>query len=766
MNLKLLRREQQSAVADIAVRIGKSGGNSSTEERSIDVVLATEEPVPVVDLQRMAIVPEILLMDGMEFGKQIPIVDSHDRTSVRNVLGSIRNLRIEDSQLVGRAFFGQKEAAREVFQDIADGHTTDFSVTAMRKDKEFVERGETRVFDGRTIQGPARVVTRSRAIDGSVVAVGADPNAKVIPSSIMRESLDPASLLEEKTVEKLIELCRAQGMPEDVEGAAVFDWLERSLNDNPAPDNLTELITAVSEAKRSLKAADPSPAPTEPEDPDNSADVTRRALAIVNLCDENNIDAAQRNKWAESDLTVDQVARKILEGRSEADDPAGLGRVEFVESELDKVSRGMSDALILRIAKASGVDPHKGLKRARGEHTTVAGSNSQEFAGGHIDHVAVERNEHLIQQLTKPSEFARDFRYASLFDMARTMGEARGLNLRGLPNTEVVRRVIGLPDLTTRASDGAAFNTTGGFANLMLDATNKTLLAAFDEVAVTYPMWVRQAPSASDFKQLNRIRFGELPDPEVVHENAEYPDKTAGDERESYRVEKYGELFSISMEAIINDDLNAISRIPQMQGNAMRRKINKVCYGILTANAALDSDSIALFHASSHNANLDTVALATAALNTGYTVMMTQAGVEAGTILNITPRFLIVPAALAATAMTIIGSVGDPSNVAASTEDASRPNFSSATVNLYGPQGMRPLTLVVEGQLDGTSTTGWYLAASSSQIDTVELTFLEGEESPVLSREEAFTTDGVKFKIRQTFASKAIDYRGLYQGNT
>ena len=153
-----------------------------------------------------------------------------------------------------------------------------------------------------------------------------------------------------------------------------------------------------------------------------------------------------------------------------------------------------------------------------------------------------------------------------------------------------------------------------------------------------------------------------------------------------------------------------------------------------------------MFHATSHGANLDSTALAAGApLDTGFAVMRTQSG------LDIIPRYLIVPSALEATALQIANQ-----NIVATTV---------ANTNLYGPGGPRPLTVVSDGQLDGNSTTAWWLAAGQAQVDTVEVVFLQGEESPVLSREEGFSTDTLKYKIRQSFVVFAVDFRGLYQGN-
>ncbi len=246
--------------------------------------------------------------------------------------------------------------------------------------------------------------------------------------------------------------------------------------------------------------------------------------------------------------------------------------------------------------------------------------------------------------------------------------------------------------------------------------------------------------------------FGEVGLPEEVPENGEYPEMTASDGRESYRVAKHGGIFSITLEQMVNDDIDAMTRIPQMQGNAMRRKINRDCYSVLTDNNNL-ADGIALFHATSHGANLDATALAEGALDTGFQVMMTQAGLDSTAILNIAPRFLIVPAALSATAYRLTGGGVVPETV--------------GNIPLYGPGGPRSLEVVVDGQLDSLgSATNWWLAADNNTVDTVEITFLEGEETPVLDREDGFSTDTIKYKIRQSYGIKPIDFRGLYQGNS
>jgi len=363
----------------------------------------------------------------------------------------------------------------------------------------------------------------------------------------------------------------------------------------------------------------------------------------------------------------------------------------------------------------------------------------------------------------KPPE-SDEFANTSLRHIASMFVERMGVkNVHNIPAPDVARIAMGhRPTMQRYRVERAesAFHSTGSFANLMLDAANKTLLAGYEEAPYTWDQWARQAQSVDDFKPINRIRLSEMANPEAVPEGMDYPETRMSDAKESYKIEKYGNIFSVTWETVVNDDLDALSRIPAAQGAACRRKQNAAVYGVLTANATM-ADTGALFNATAQataggHDNLDGSGAAPSVteLNAGYLRMMTKKGIRSDVILNIIPEFLIVPASLAATAMEVLGSIARP-------EVGGSAAGNSNTHNIYGPQGSRQLKLIVEPTLDGNSTKAWYLAASNSQVDTVELAFLSGEESPVLESEWGFDNDVYRYKVRQTFGVAAIDFRGL-----
>lgn len=699
---------------DMSYRIARFDGDIRAEDRSIPIVLASEAPVPTFDFARKDVVDEVLNLDGMSLPQQVPLLDSHNRETVRGVLGSIRDLERKTingvKSIVGRAYFAADADSQRAFQNYADGHTTDFSVGARRQAVKYF--------------GNRRDVTRSRLLEGSAVVIGADSNAKSFDALALRAYSDPQSLKEEMMQKEIRDKLIARGMPAELDDNAALEWMDKNLDRKADPPK-----------EEKPKVDEKPPVDVDAITRKAQADETARITGIDEICRSHKVPNKDRDEWIKSGKTLADVSSEVLKRLATPGESVGAFRIDAGESAIEKFGAAACDSLALRSLASAKLNPKATAERAR--------------QAGDLD--AVQRCEELSRTIEKPAPGTSELRHISMFDIARRFVEASGRDTMYMPKPEVVREAFRL-GLIQR--DGPAYNTTGSFTNVMLNATNKTLLAAYDEAPSTYQIWARRAPSAPDYRDLNRIRFGELPDPEVVPENAAYPEKTTSDSKESYSVDKYGELFSISLEAVVNDDLNAISRIPAMQGAAMRRKINKVVYAILTANAAL-SDGVALFHATSHGANLDATTLdGIEDLSVGYAVMALQTGLSSGTVLGIRPRFLIVGETLAPMAYKLTASMADPSS-----------SGNSGIANMYGPAGPRRLEVVTEGQLDSTSTTAWWLAADPSQVDTVEYTFLQGEESPVLSREEGFTIDAIRYKIRQAFAAKAIDYRGLYQGN-
>ena len=73
------------------------------------------------------------------------------------------------------------------------------------------------------------------------------------------------------------------------------------------------------------------------------------------------------------------------------------------------------------------------------------------------------------------------------------------------------------------------------------------------------------------------------------------------------------------------------------------------------------------------------------------------------------------------------------------------------------------LKLIVDPELDVYSEDAWYLAASPYDCDTIEVTYLNGSETPTLESNIPFDNLGMKWRIYMDYGVTAIDYRGLYK---
>ncbi|MCX8999142.1 Mu-like prophage major head subunit gpT family protein [Rhizobiaceae bacterium BDR2-2] len=324
---------------------------------------------------------------------------------------------------------------------------------------------------------------------------------------------------------------------------------------------------------------------------------------------------------------------------------------------------------------------------------------------------------------------ARQYRGMTLLELAReSLGNA-GVNTRGLSRDEVATR---------------ALHSTSDFPEILAAVTNKTLRQAYEAYPRTFMLFCRQV-LATDFKAMHRVQLGEAPQLLEVGESGEFKRGTLGESKESYKVKTYGRVVAITRQVLINDDLDAFTRIPAMYGNSIAQLESDVVWGIVTSNPAM-ADGTALFHANHRNLAGTGAALDVTSVGAARAAMAKQTGLDKKTVLNIRPAFLIVPAALELKAERLVAQ-----------------NLVPAQSGNVVPQSIRTLAPISEPRLDAASETAWYLAASPNQIDTIEYAYLEGQQGAYIETRNGFDVDGVEIKCRLDFGAKAIDWRGLYK---
>ncbi len=424
-----------------------------------------------------------------------------------------------------------------------------------------------------------------------------------------------------------------------------------------------------------------------------------------------------------SEMSYSAVVKKINERVVAKTKPAGAARIETVVAERDKFNAAARDAILDRVY--GGDMPEQIFNFRTGEMVDY----QPQGRGNHQLGSMIRLAEHCLIQCGIPAQ-----------------------QVAQLAPNQVARLVCGSDPGSMgifAASDGPSYNVTGTFSNILLDAANVMLRRSYMEANTTFQVWAKKGAGIADFKDVHKVIAGETNDPKMVPEDGEFEETTHTDGKEKYALDVWGDIFSISWQAIVNDQLSAFTEVPMKQGRAMRRKQNKLVYQVLKDNAALQNDGIALFHSSHSNLTTGAGAPAVATLNTLYKKMSEQTGLNAQAVLNVEPSYLLACPALRGTVLELLGSTANPAS-----------SGNSGITNIW-QNGLTPVIDAQLGAAAGGSDVAWYVAADPMDVDTVEYAYLQGMETPVLERMEAFTSLAIKFRQYIAFAVKALDFRGL-----
>lgn len=532
---------------------------------------------------------------------------------------------------------------------------------------------------------PVRTATDWEVYEASMVSVPADAGAKVRDGQLA-DSND-------------CEIVPAAPAAASTPAEPAIE--ERSMDPNQPPASVV--------ADMSLTPAAPPAPPPAPTEADQARAAERaRTQGITRACRAARIPQALMDEMIDQGVSLVDASNRVFEEMAkrggEHVETRVTGRVEVTGDDPSIVVRdGIVEALCHRAHPQTEVTE-------RGQKRTVG------FA---------------------LSEKGRPFMGLDLVRIAERLLIARGVQAARLTREEIASMAL---------RSGGGMHTTSDFPLILADVAGKTLRAGYEEAPQTFGPITRRVQVA-DFKDVKRTQLGEAPQLAAVNSHGEITSGTISEGREVYAVSTYGKIFSITRKAIVNDDLDAFSRVPMMMGRQARNKESDLVWAQITSNPTM-GDTVALFH--STHANLDSVGaqISIASIGAGRTAMRKQTGVDGVTKLNIIPRFLIVPASLETIADQFVSQ-----------------NLNAAQASNVNPFAGR-LQVIAEPRLDDSSSLTWYLAASIAEFgDILELATLAGTAGPRLESEMGFEIEGVKFKVTYDLGAKVIDHRPLYRNN-
>ena len=273
---------------------------------------------------------------------------------------------------------------------------------------------------------------------------------------------------------------------------------------------------------------------------------------------------------------------------------------------------------------------------------------------------------------------------------------------------------------------------------IMADSVNRTLRMAYEAAPSGVRSLARQT-TARDFRMKHRIQLSAAPTLLPVGKSGEFRSGAISDQEETYRLSTFGRIISLSRQAFVNDDLGALNDLTRRMGLAAAAFENQTLVDLVQSNPVL-SDTHPVFHAAHSNLAATGAVISETTLSAARLAMRKQVEMT-GVLINVVPKFLLVPANLETLAQKTITSIQ-----ATKTDDVNVMDF---------------LSILVEPRL--TSTTAWYLAADPATIDGLEYSYLEGETGPQLASEVGFEVDGVSFKIRLDFGGGWVEPRGWFK---
>ena len=673
-------------------RMAELAPNSAdTDARTVEVIWSAGARVRRSTLfgepydEELSLDPEHVRLDRLNAGA--PFLKVHEVDTLDAVIGSVvpGSARIENGRGIAQVRISERADVEPIWRDIQAGHIRAVSIGYQ------VHRFEvTKPEAGRELW---------RAVDWtpfevSAVPVGADPAAGFRARSqlhdcvLHRRDVQPTTTgaipMSDKTETSAAD-AETRTIPQPTDPVATVDTAM------PEPKTpATERQTAAVETRSQPKPQKPDITPA----PDPEAAATRAR-------------EAERDRVS----TIYDLAGRLNLERSFAEDLVKRG------TDIDEARRLILDQVA-----------------AKSEETRTFSQVSIPLGGRDEEITRREAVANALLHRYSPTLFeledaARQYRGMTLLELAReSLGNA-GVNTRGLSRDEVATR---------------ALHSTSDFPEILSAVTNKTLRQAYEAYPRTFMLFCRQV-LATDFKAMHRVQLGEAPQLLEVGESGEFKRGTLGESKESYKVKTYGRVVAITRQTLINDDLDAFTRIPAMYGNSIAQLESDVVWGIITANPAM-ADGNALFHATHKNLAGTGAALDVTTVGAARAAMARQTGLDKKTVLNVRPAYLIVPAALELKAEQLVAQ-----------------NLVPAATASVVPQSIRTLTPISEPRLDAASATAWYLAASPNQIDTIEYAYLEGQQGAYIETRNGFDVDGVEIKCRLDFGAKAIDWRGLYK---
>jgi hypothetical protein len=646
--------------------------------------------------------PAILDLAGLSVVEPIPVLMDH---SPSQIVGQSTQVAIKKSALmIDGMITGSLEddgPSRDIMTHARNGFVWKASpgISVMRVEE--IEGGASADVNGKKVPGPLYVVREGMLDEISFLAMPADRTTRV----------DIAA--------------RAAG---DVDMEFVA-WL-KGLGFDSA-DDLSEVqrtqLTAKFEAEEIVEG--------EPEKPKGKAKGKRAAKSSPATRESVEDPLAEARAKLERRDAIKALMRQFVEDYPDAIDAIEEHGNEALGDE-SWTPRDFENLLLRECTRSLRLD-----NRPRASASAIIPANEIEVGMCRAMGMSHESLEKGFDAKTLECSEKR-FRYGlSLSDALQLFAKFHGYDGNVKTNTQEVLAAALPPPHAKMASGPSTYDVSGIIGNVLnrqvVDYFSSVDMDAMERIAADRP--TRDFRQVESYAVTSDFQFAQVnPGGELTH-------GTFGEQQYTNQALTYGRMVTIDRQTLINDDLGALNDIARLLGRGGALALLNRFWTVFINNSTFFTAARGNFDDGADSAlDLDGLTSAKVLFN-----LLTDPN---GKPMNVTPRVLLVPPELEATAKAILNSI-----LVVTGEDTTlgNANIHSGTLDLAMARELS------NSSYTGYSTTKWYILANPGDVPVIQRVFLNGVSRPTIENAQAdFNILGISMRGYFDFGVALQEYRG------
>lgn len=479
---------------------------------------------------------------------RLPVYATHELT-LDNLLGQTDSLQNTGGKITAAGVITARRETSPVYARMQDHAENSFqwqcSIGASVQKFEFIEAGRECLVNGQTVAGPVYVARKVTLSHIAIVALGADTTTR---ANIAAEGGQKENTM---TFEQWI---IAQGL----KVAELSD--ERKASFQAAYDALVKADGLPKIAANGNgdggEGKEPGKQPVKKIEANGEGDA-------------NGVDALRKAR-------ADEHKRIAAIEAAAKGHPAIMAQAIEENWTLDKTN--------LEVIRASRQPDSSGLPAIHASQ------------GGPVDAATIEASLCLSGKLEKPEthfeaktlEAASKLGRVGLQETLMLAASANGWRGRIMPSVfRSQQQAILMAAFGMYQAIAAGFSSVN-IGGILSNVANKFLLPSFNAVEQVWRQ-ISSINPASDFKTVTRYRLTSSGEYAKVAGDGELNHGTLGEESYTNKVDTYGKMLVITRQDQINDDLGAITKVPQQLGGEAGRSLNKNFWAIFQDNASFFS---------------------------------------------------------------------------------------------------------------------------------------------------------------------------------